>query len=265
MVLSATDARALIRLLAEAAMIRGVFSEIKSFIMNGLCNIIQADCWVLALGCEVDPPKLQVFVDFMHGGFTEKRFTDYLAAVEHSEMVPIASKFAESLAQKKTYVTMQRDEMDLSGSSYRGDVGALLEKANIGDLMLSGTSVGSASVSTIGVYRSLGAPLFNEREKHLVNLVLSEVPWLLLSGWPEDRGAKVPRLYPRQRVVLNLLLEGMSRKQIAGHLEISENTIAGYAKDIFRHFDVHSHVELMKKFLNPSRPPNLGTGRKSSY
>ena len=83
-----------------------------------------------------------------------------------------------------------------------------------------------------------------------MHIVLSEVTWLHLSGWPEDYGADVPKLYPRQRVVLNLLLDGMGRKQIASQMGITENTVSGYAKDVYRHFGVNSHVDLMRKFLH---------------
>ena len=50
--------------------------------------------------------------------------------------------------------------------------------------------------------------------------------------------------------LLNLLLDGRDRKQIADQMGISENTVSGYAKDVYRHFDVNSHVELMRKFLH---------------
>ena len=58
----------------------------------------------------------------------------------------------------------------------------------------------------------------------------------------------MPRLTPRARVVLNMLLDGRSRKGIAGHLGIRENTVAGYQKDIYRHFQVNSHAALMRRF-----------------
>ena len=54
-------------------------------------------------------------------------------------------------------------------------------------------------------------------------------------------------------MVLNLLLDGLGRKKIAQHLEITENTVAGYVKDIYNHFGVRSQPELMQKFLAVNR------------
>jgi len=249
MTLSEKDARTIIRLLGGVAMEAGDFNHKKRYLMNGLCKIIKADCWVWALGCQVEPQKAQVFVNFIHGGFNDSNFSKYLEAVEHPDMIPIASKFAESLQKNQTQTTMQRDEIDVLGSSYIGSVGALWEKAGIGTIMLSGYPPDDTSASTIGLYRRLGSDPFSDREKWITDLLLSEVPWLHLSGWPEDKGVTIPKLFPRQRVVLNLLLEGLGRKQIAEQLSISENTVSGYTKNIYRHFQVNSHVELMKKFL----------------
>lgn len=87
----------------------------------------------------------------------------------------------------------------------------------------------------------------------MVHIILSEVPWLHMNGWPEDMGVSIPNLSPRQRTVLNLLLDGLDRKQIASELGISENTVSGYTKDVYRHFSVNSHVGLMKKLIYITR------------
>ena len=56
-------------------------------------------------------------------------------------------------------------------------------------------------------------------------------------------------LTPRQREVLDRLLEGDSQKQIATKLGISPHTVAGYLKDLHRIFDVNSRGELLAKFV----------------
>ena len=53
---------------------------------------------------------------------------------------------------------------------------------------------------------------------------------------------------PRQRVILNLLLEGQSRKAIARHLAISLNTVQGYIRRIYSFFGVQSHAHLIRRF-----------------
>jgi len=249
--LSDFDARSVVRLLGEVAALEGDFSARKRFLMEGLCELIDADSCIWALGCQMEPQKPQVFVNFIHNGFTEQTFADYLKAVEHPDMVQIASKFASTLAERGKHTTMIRDEIDEEGLSYLGEVGQRWRGAGIGSLMLSAYPVDQGSVSMVGLYRHIESEPFTEREKYIADLLLSEVPWLHLSGWPEDRAVVVPKLSPRKRIVLNLLLESLSRKQIAGQLELSEHTVSGYIKEIYRHFGVSSHAELMKKFLQP--------------
>jgi len=145
-----------------------------------------------------------------------------------------------------------REEIDPKGLAYRPGPRELWEKANIGPVMLSGYPLDAKSLSAIAIYRRLGAMPFTAREKQIAHLILEEVPWLHMTGWPEDRGATVPRLSPRQRMVLNLLLDGKGRKQIAANLEISENTVSGYCKEVYRYFSVNSQAELMHKFLAAS-------------
>lgn len=58
----------------------------------------------------------------------------------------------------------------------------------------------------------------------------------------------VRRLSPRQRLTLDLLLHGHSRETIADRLEISNHTARGYVKEVFKHFGVHTHAELIAGF-----------------
>jgi DNA-binding CsgD family transcriptional regulator len=49
-------------------------------------------------------------------------------------------------------------------------------------------------------------------------------------------------------MVLDLVLEGRARKDMAQELGISIHTLDGYVKDIFRHFNAHSQAELIARF-----------------
>jgi len=78
---------------------------------------------------------------------------------------------------------------------------------------------------------------------------LSEVAWLHEQGWPEDRGITAPKLSRRQRLVLNLLCLGQSRKEIASNVGISIHTAQDYIKQVYRHFSVNSQPQLMNRFF----------------
>jgi len=65
----------------------------------------------------------------------------------------------------------------------------------------------------------------------------------LPEGWQElmdSQKQALPeiRLTPRQQEILHLLAQGMSNKVIASELDISENTIKGHLRDVFRLFRV---------------------------
>jgi DNA-binding NarL/FixJ family response regulator len=56
-------------------------------------------------------------------------------------------------------------------------------------------------------------------------------------------------LTPRQRVILMMLLDGMSRKQIAIHVGTTLHTVNDHCKALYQHFGVNSATELASKFL----------------
>ncbi len=144
---------------------------------------------------------------------------------------------------------MLPEEIDPDGVMQISEGRFLWVDLDIGPVIMSGFPLDQISFSAIGVYRKAGAATFGTRESQIVHIMLAAVPWLHSMGWPEDRGATVPRLHPRQRIVLNLLMEGWSRKAIADKLGVTANTVAGYTADLFRHFGVNSQVELMNRFL----------------
>lgn len=250
---SEQDARALIHLLGEAAALEGGHPQVKRFIMNGLCELIGADAWVWTLACQIAPGQPQTYVGFSHDGFDEARFACLLSAVEHKDMAEAVKTMYLEMASTLSHTTMLLEEIDPNEVAKNGEVDQLWKRADIGPVILSGYPLDARSVSMIGVYRRYDDVAFTSREKQIVHIILNDVPWLHQMGWPEDRGATVPRLQPRQRITLNLLMEGLQRKVIADKMQISENTVAGYARDVFAHFDVNSQVELMRKFYGSDR------------
>jgi len=72
----------------------------KRHLMDGLCEIINADAWVWALMCQPGDGKPQIYVNLLHGGFDEDRFAKFLIAVDHPEMSWIAQSFFQELAKE---------------------------------------------------------------------------------------------------------------------------------------------------------------------
>jgi DNA-binding CsgD family transcriptional regulator len=247
---SEADARAMVRLLGETAALDCGHNEKKRFLMQGLCRLIKADSWVWTLGCDIRPGGPQACVGLIHEGFDEDRFAKYLTMLDSPQIGNASIPFFAAVAKNSGLTTMRREEIDPENhTSLLPDALQALRGADVGPLIMNALPLDSDSVSAIVVYRPNEAPVFTPRESQITHIVLSEVPWLHMAGWPEDRGAGVPQLFPQQRVVLNLLIDGMDRKTIATTMGLAENTIAGYTKDVYRHFDVHSQPQLMRKFL----------------
>jgi DNA-binding CsgD family transcriptional regulator len=243
------DAREMVRLIGEVVALPGGHAEKKRFLMNGLCKMIGADAWCWALSCQREPSKPQIYVSFLNGGFTEETLVKVLEANEHPEMIAIASKFFLEVEQKKTHVTRLRYQITDEEKFLRSAAHDAWKAANIGPTILSLRPLDERSSSVMGFYRHYGREEFSQRESRIAHIILSEVPWLHEQGWPEDRGVGVPKLSKRQRLALNLLILGRSRKQIAEGMGITLNTVQGYVKEIYRFFKVNSHTELMSRFL----------------
>lgn len=249
--LAETDVKSMVKLLAEVSVYESDHAGRKRFLMDGLCDLVGADAWVWALMCQPGDGRPQVYVNLLHGGFDEYRFTRLLEALEHPDMSWVAQSFFEELAKKGTQITRTRQQIIPDERFLATSASSLWQAADIGALLMSTYPLPASSGmsgSSTALYRRHGKGDFSERDRRIAHILLSEVPWLHEMGWPEDRGSTVPKLYARQRIILNLLLEGLDRKSIALHLGISVNTVSGYCKEIYRHFRVNSQAALMARF-----------------
>lgn len=243
-----TDVRSIARLLGEVSAFEAAPAGKRRFLLDELCKLVGADSWVWALSRHPGNGKPQVYVNMLHGGFDDDRFTRLLKAIEHPDMSWVAKSFYGELERRKPPLTPSCEEA-LPVATFEQTVASeLWRQADIGPVLLSTRPLDSESGSSIGLYRRYGAKKFSERECTIAHLILTEVGWLHETGWPEDREATVPQLPSRQRIILNLLLEGLDRKTIADQLGISVNTVAGYCKEIYRHFKVNSQAGLMARF-----------------
>jgi DNA-binding CsgD family transcriptional regulator len=250
--LSEPDVRAIVRLLGEVAALQGDHAAKKRFLMDGLCALIDADFWVWGLASQFEPGKPPVYIGGTLGGFSEESIAKYLVAVEAPVTHRLTIEPITELHHKKNHLTRTLGQLSNQSQGHWNDwsdPGAVLwQDAGIGSVIVSFRSIEESSVSSVGIYRKFSSDAFSERDGRIAHIILSEVPWLHEMGWPDDRAVSVPKLSPRKRLILELLLQCCSRKQIASDLAITENTLSGYIKEIYRHFSVQSHPELLRKF-----------------
>lgn len=246
--LSEADVRAIVRLLGEVATSREDLAARKRHLMDGLCQLTNADAWAWSLGCGLEAGKQPTYLAMAHGGFDEERFAKLICAAGHPDMAKQSEFLLGEMQKRKSHLT-RRHQQFLDEKDYQASgIYPLMCAADLGPFLVSFRPIDDDSISTIAIYRRVGQPSFTDRETRIAHIILTEVPGLHEHGWPEDRGATVPRLTPRARTVLNMLLDGRGRKDIARHLGLRDNTVAGYQKAIYHHFQVNSHAALMRRF-----------------
>lgn len=213
-----------VALLNRVIMAVGNHTAKKTLLLDGLATVISAESWAWTLS-GVGDDRQPFILDFLNHGFTDLSFELYKNALPQ---IPRSS----------------------TGKIFDLQSGSKYPPTGWGSAIFFSTSIPQGGLSTTGFFRRIGAATFSSRETGLVKLMLSEIPWLQCQEWPSDfsRGAK--DLSPRLATVLELLLRGYGRKQMANHLGISNNTIQGYVKSIYLHFRVNSHSALLQHCLH---------------
>lgn len=249
---SEEDARAMVRLVGEAAGLEQGVAERKRLLMKGLCELIDADVWMWSCA-RASEDGAPMTMGFIHEGFTQEQLSAFIAANTHEDTKQIMAKFSEIALNQQSMTANIKDAFNYEVYE-KSPCSDLLRKAGCGSGLISQFAVpdlGEGYASGIGIYRRLGRPAFNPREIRIAHIVLSEVRWLHKAGFTKDEEAAAitPDLTNRQRQVMAHLLDGWGRKQIAHQIGISPNTVAGYIRDIYRHYNVGSHAELMRRFM----------------
>ena len=218
--------------------------------MDGLCGLVGADAWAWGLIAEMTPGKLPVSAGIQHGGFGDEAFAEYLKILVHPDMAWLTAPYAKELAEKGQHLTRTMQQIVVPKVFMQSGAGAMWSELGFFPCCISSRPRNGGGINMIVLYRKTDRPLFDERESRIVHILLSEIPWLHEQGWPDDRGVRVPRLPVQMRLVLEMLLQSYSRKVIASHMGISIHTVSGYIKEIYRHFLVHSHAELLRRFFH---------------
>ena len=124
-------------------------------------------------------------------------------------------------------LTVSDEEDDLYDAIKAGATGYLLKEISIDE-------VATAIRAVVGG-QSLISP-------SMASKLLSEFTSLAKKA-DERQSVPTPRLTDRELEVLKLVAEGMSNKEIAGELFISENTVKNHVRNILEKLHLHSRME----------------------
>ena len=210
------DIRAIVRLLGKLSILEGDLSQKRGHLLNELCELINGDSWIWSLHRREGKTGTDLCLDSISG---------------RRPIVPL----------------LKRDVTDsiIPQGSFHGRV---LGQANGARLRLTVRQISDDVVSSLHIIRRAGRSAFVPREIKIAQIILSEIPWLHeQSSAIEVRPLRIS-LPPRQRATFVHLIDGLSRQAIAQRLRISPHTVHGYIKDIYKHYHVNSHAELIKQF-----------------
>ncbi len=242
------DIRAMVRLLGEVGGSEAALNNKRVQLLEGIQQLIDADMWTWSLMGELDPASPPVHTIFLHGGFEDDQLAKHLSLQEHPDLQWLTAPLMTKLATATGQVTRTRQQLVSEEVLLSSKIYPLFLEADLGATMLSGRPTSQGQMSMICLFRRVDKPLFSERDARIAHILLSEVPWLHDSAWPNHPRSGIMNLTRRQRSVLPLLLQGLSRKEIADLLDFSEHTLNDHTKDIYKAFDVHSQKELMRVF-----------------
>jgi two-component system NarL family response regulator len=128
---------------------------------------------------------------------------------------------------KVIMLTVSDDEEDLFGSIRAGAAGYLLKEISIEEV--------ADAVRAVMRGESLISP-------SMASKLLAEFA-VLSRADGQSRDASAPRLTERELEVLSRVAEGMSNREIAEVLEISENTVKNHVRNILEKLHLHSRME----------------------
>jgi DNA-binding CsgD family transcriptional regulator len=246
--LETQDVCALASLLGDTVGVKGP-NEQRAFLMRRAAELVKADCWVWGVSPLLEPGKQPVYVFHQTGGFNETRMARLLDAIEHPDTGAMTVPIIKAMLETSAQVTRARQQIIPDEQFLNSPANPFWSAANIGPLLLSIRPLPGFGISVIGFYRQLEAAPFTQRETRIAHILLTEVPWLHEAGLPHLTAASAPKLTPRCRMVLNHLIQGHTRPEIARVLGLSEQTVKGYINQVYHHFDVVDQEGLLKRFI----------------
>ncbi len=247
--LTEKDVRAIVRLLGQTSTLGGSLNEKKHFVMAGLGKLIDTQAWAWVHAVEMVPGELPVYAAFICGGFSEETLARFIKIQSHPDMARLSTSLSRELQGRSRALTRTLPQLMPVEDFYNAEVDKEWRACGIYPGALSFHPLHDGTFSALAIYRSCHKPVLTPREAKIAHVILSGVPWLhVAQGAAGEQTTQVPQLPVRERLVLELLLQGYSRKAIATTMGISINTVAGYAKNIYRFFHVDSQAALSRLF-----------------
>jgi len=222
----------------------------RRHLMDGLCDTFDADCASFReLTRNQREDRMQV-TDHILGGRRAPRVRPNPTVSAAQLHDPLLEQCHERLDDQRRTVTVCRHH-EIDDGDWRT---APLAEHMLTPCGLEGYMLSLAHLPTrawcvaIALFRRKGRPAFSSDDCAWLDMFHRQLEWLYRERC-SDVDELTDQLSPRLRDVLYRLLAGDSAKQIAYRLELSQHTVRGYIKDIYRRLDVSSRGELLARCL----------------
>jgi len=241
------ETRAVVRLLGDVAMRHAPPRVRRNVLMQNLGDMVDADAWLWLTatrnGRGYDASSHVVF----KGGSDGLHPATFCAAGARPDIAALVDLLFRKLPRTDSHLTLTREELDSEASFVRSGDESFWQEIRLAPVMLSAMRASPARLSLLGLYRRTDRSGLAEGEALIAHTVLSEVPDLHREGFPSEIAPAVDALSPRLRQVLDCLLQGRSRKEIANDLGLSTHTVGGYVAELYQRFQAHSQADLVCK------------------
>jgi DNA-binding CsgD family transcriptional regulator len=254
--LDGTDVRNLTGLLSDLIIVDGDLLQKRRWLLGGLAALIEADCWMWTPG-QVDAESRAIPVGGFYGGMTDTQVTASLRATSDTvHPSPLNGPMSALMMGGAPFVRRRQDVVDDATWYASENVKRYYLANDMDHVMYAVEPVSEGGFNGVSFRRALGRPTFSRQHMDLVAMVMARAPWVLHSEVnPESRVATL-ELSPRLRVVLGLLVKGHPCGAVADLLGLSPNTVKGYMKELYRHFDVRSQLQLIRLTSSDSGGPD---------
>lgn len=245
-----TVVRQMIRLVGEVADLRAERAVKRRRLMTGLARMIDADAWAWIISRAADDNSNPAVASFQHGGFSEEQVGRYVQLMQDRRNTPVEYAALNQLRRSKKRFTRRWDQLVTAEEWYGPRNRSMLEVLGFEHVMYSVRILDDDGFfSGITLKRRTGRKNFSPLEQRMAHIVTGEIEWLHCEENLAGVTEQIRPMTPSQRTVLMLLMEGLSKKEIAAKLDCSENTVKDHVKAIYKHFGVHSTPELFHYFM----------------
>ncbi len=257
---SLKDVRAVMRLIGECRELGADPEAWHAHLVRNMCRLVEAQVGIGANMLDFEKGKTPKGLSVYRTGWPTERsealWNEYVGTVP----VQRTPEYARLVGFTGTIVTRTRAQLYEDQLWYRSATyNEYHKQCGIDHYVFSILRRPNAHESkdvynTLWVHRAVGERGFTRRDWWLMRTIHAQIGEMMGRELAAPGQPGPGALSPRQRDVLDALLDGDSEKQIAARLKLSQPTVHEHVTAVYRHFEVSSRGELMSKFIGRARP-----------